>query len=102
MFSNYRFISEYIETMLKNYVYLNAGLSIYFNGKKFLSKNGLLDLLHENMSSKSLYEVIHLKGEDIELAMTHGHQYGEEYYSFVNGQHTTQGVRTWQHFERQL
>ncbi|MRT91578.1 DNA topoisomerase IV subunit B [Ancylomarina sp. 16SWW S1-10-2] len=91
MFSNYRFISEYIETMLKNYVYLNAGLSIYFNGKKFLSKNGLLDLLHENMNSKSLYEVIHLKGEDIELAMTHGQQYGEEYYSFVNGQHTTQG-----------
>jgi topoisomerase-4 subunit B len=91
MFSNYRFISEYIESMLKNYVYLNAGLSIYFNGKKFLSKNGLLDLLHENMNSKSLYEVIHLKGEDIELAMTHGHQYGEEYYSFVNGQHTTQG-----------
>ncbi len=91
MFSNYRFISEYIETMLKNYVYLNAGLSIYFNGKKFLSKNGLLDLLQENMSSKSLYDVIHLKGEDIELAMTHGHQYGEEYYSFVNGQHTTQG-----------
>ncbi|MGZ2370031.1 DNA topoisomerase IV subunit B [Ancylomarina sp. YFZ004] len=91
MFSNYRFISEYIETMLKNYVYLNAGLSIYFNGKKFFSKNGLLDLLHENMNSKSLYEVIHLKGEDIELAMTHGHQYGEEYYSFVNGQHTTQG-----------
>jgi len=91
MFSNYRFITEYIETMLKNYVYLNAGLSIYFNGTKFLSKNGLLDLLHENMSSKSLYEVIHLKGEDIELAMTHGQQYGEEYYSFVNGQHTTQG-----------
>lgn len=91
MFSNYRFISEYIESMLKNYVYLNAGLSIYFNGKKFLSKNGLLDLLHENMNSKSLYEVIHLKGEDIELAMTHGQQYGEEYYSFVNGQHTTQG-----------
>ncbi|RZT97170.1 topoisomerase-4 subunit B [Ancylomarina subtilis] len=91
MFSNYRFISEYIESMLKNYVYLNAGLSIYFNGKKFLSKNGLLDLLHENMNGKSLYEVIHLKGEDIELAMTHGHQYGEEYYSFVNGQHTTQG-----------
>jgi len=91
MFSNYRFISEYIESMLKNYVYLNAGLSIYFNGKKFLSKNGLLDLLHENMNSKSLYEVIHLKGEDIELAITHGQQYGEEYYSFVNGQHTTQG-----------
>ncbi|RXQ96541.1 type IIA DNA topoisomerase subunit B [Ancylomarina salipaludis] len=91
MFSNYRFISEYIESMLKNYVYLNAGLSIYFNGKKFLSKNGLLDLLHENMNGKCLYEVIHLKGDDIELAMTHGHQYGEEYYSFVNGQHTTQG-----------
>jgi topoisomerase-4 subunit B len=91
LFSNYRFISEYIEMLLKNYVYLNAGLSIYFNGKRFFSKNGLLDLLTENMNSEGLYDIIHLKGEDIEVAMTHGRQYGEEYYSFVNGQHTTQG-----------
>ena len=91
LFSNYRYISEYIETLLKNYVYLNAGLSIYFNGQRFDSKNGLLDLLNENMNSEGLYDIIHLKGEDIEVAMTHGRQYGEEYYSFVNGQHTTQG-----------
>lgn len=91
LFSNYRFISEYIENLLKNYVYLNAGLSIYFNGQRFFSKNGLLDLLNENMNSEGLYDIIHLKGEDIEVAMTHGRQYGEEYYSFVNGQHTTQG-----------
>ena len=91
LFSNYRYISEYIETLLKNYVYLNAGLSIYFNGQRFFSKNGLLDLLNENMNSEGLYDIIHLKGEDIEVAMTHGRQYGEEYYSFVNGQHTTQG-----------
>ncbi|MUP37859.1 DNA topoisomerase IV subunit B [Labilibaculum euxinus] len=91
LFLNYRFISEYIETLLKNYVYLNAGLSIYFNGQRFFSKNGLLDLLNENMNSEGLYDIIHLKGEDIEVAMTHGRQYGEEYYSFVNGQHTTQG-----------
>ncbi|WP_461632064.1 DNA topoisomerase IV subunit B [Labilibaculum euxinus] len=91
LFLNYRFIFEYIETLLKNYVYLNAGLSIYFNGQRFFSKNGLLDLLNENMNSEGLYDIIHLKGEDIEVAMTHGRQYGEEYYSFVNGQHTTQG-----------
>ena len=91
MFPNYRFISEYIETMLKNYVYLNAGLSIFFNGEKFLSKNGLLDLLTENMNSEGLYDIVHMKGDDIEIAITHGRQYGEEYYSFVNGQHTTQG-----------
>ncbi len=91
LFSNYRYISEYIETLLKNYVYLNAGLSIYFNGQRFFSKNGLLDLLNENMNSEGLYDIIHLRGEDIEVAMTHGRQYGEEYYSFVNGQHTTQG-----------
>ena len=91
LFSNYRYISEYIETLLKNYVYLNAGLSIYFNGQRFYSKNGLLDLLNENMNTEGLYDIIHLKGEDIEVAMTHGRQYGEEYYSFVNGQHTTQG-----------
>jgi topoisomerase-4 subunit B len=91
MFPNYRYISEYIETMLKNYVYLNAGLSIFFNGQKFLSKNGLLDLLTENMNSEGLYNIVHMKGDDIEIALTHGRQYGEEYYSFVNGQHTTQG-----------
>jgi topoisomerase-4 subunit B len=91
MFPNYRFISEYIETMLKNYVYLNAGLSIFFNGAKFLSKNGLLDLLNENMNTEGLYDIVHMKGDDIEIALTHGRQYGEEYYSFVNGQHTTQG-----------
>lgn len=91
MFPNYRYISEYIETMLKNYVYLNAGLSIFFNGEKFLSKNGLLDLLTENMNSEGLYDIVHMKGDDIEIALTHGRQYGEEYYSFVNGQHTTQG-----------
>jgi topoisomerase-4 subunit B len=91
LFPKYRFISEYIETMLKNYVYLNAGLSIYFNGEKFLSKNGLLDLLSENMNSEGLYDIVHMTGEDIEIALTHGRQYGEEYYSFVNGQHTTQG-----------
>jgi topoisomerase-4 subunit B len=91
LFSNFRYISEYIENLLKNYVYLNTGLSIYFNGQRFFSKNGLLDLLNENMNSEGLYDIIHLKGEDIEVAMTHGRQYGEEYYSFVNGQHTTQG-----------
>ena len=91
IFGHYRFIPEYIEAMLKNYVYLNTGLTIIYNGQKFYSRNGLLDLLNENMSSKGIYPIIHLHGEDIELAMTHGRQYGEEYYSFVNGQHTTQG-----------
>jgi topoisomerase IV subunit B len=91
MFGNYHFISEYVENMLKNYVYLNAGLIINFNGNKFISKNGLVDLLNENMSKEGLYPIIHLKGEDIEVAFTHGFQYGEDYYSFVNGQNTTQG-----------
>jgi topoisomerase-4 subunit B len=91
MFGNYYFISEYVDTMLKNYVYLNAGLIINFNGNKFLSRNGLADLLNENMNKEGLYPIIHLKGEDIELAFTHGFQYGEDYYSFVNGQNTTQG-----------
>ncbi|MBE3141589.1 MAG: ATP-binding protein, partial [Thermoplasmata archaeon] len=91
MFGNYYFISEYVDTMLKNYVYLNAGLVINFNGNKFLSRNGLVDLLNENMSKEGLYPIIHLKGEDIEVAFTHGLQYGEDYYSFVNGQNTTQG-----------
>jgi len=91
MFGNFHYISEYIDSMLRNYTYLNAGLVINFNGNKFISKNGLLDLLNENMSKEGLYPVIHLKGEDIEAAFTHGLQYSEEYYSFVNGQNTTQG-----------
>jgi topoisomerase-4 subunit B len=91
MFGNYFFISEYVDSMLKNYVYLNSGLIINFNGNKFFSRNGLADLLNENMSKEGLYPLIHLRGEDIELAFTHGHQYGEDYYSFVNGQNTTQG-----------
>jgi topoisomerase-4 subunit B len=91
MFGNYFFISEYVDTMLKNYVYLNAGLVINFNGNKFLSKNGLVDLLNENMSKEGLYPIVHLTGEDIEIAFTHGFTYGEDYYSFVNGQNTTQG-----------
>ena len=91
LFENYIYKEEYIETMLRNYAYLNTGLTINFNGKKILSKNGLTDLLNENMTAQSLYPIIHLKGEDIEIAFTHSDQYGEEYYSFVNGQHTTQG-----------
>lgn len=91
LFGNYFYISEYVDSMLKNYVYLNAGLVINFNGNKFFSRNGLADLLNENMSKEGLYPVIHLNGEDIEVAFTHGFQYGEDYYSFVNGQNTTQG-----------
>jgi len=91
MFGNYFYISEYVDAMLKNYVYLNSGLIINFNGNKFFSRNGLADLLNENMSKEGLYPLIHLKGEDIEVAFTHGTQYGEDYYSFVNGQNTTQG-----------
>jgi len=91
LFGRFRFIDEYIETMIKNYVYLNAGLTISYNGNKFISKNGLFDLLTENMGGEGLYPIIHLQTEDIEVAITHGEQYGEEYYSFVNGQHTTQG-----------
>jgi topoisomerase-4 subunit B len=90
-FGQYHYVSEYIETMMRNYVFLNAGLVINLNGKKYVSKNGLLDLLNENMSSTGLYDIIHLKNGDIELAFTHGNQYGEEYYTFVNGQHTVQG-----------
>ncbi|MDD4192966.1 MAG: DNA topoisomerase IV subunit B [Mangrovibacterium sp.] len=91
IFRNYRFRNEYVGTMMKNYSFLNAGLVIYFNGERYQSKNGLKDLLEENLESDPLYPVIHLKGEDIEIAMTHGNQYGEDYYSFVNGQHTSQG-----------
>ena len=91
IFNVYRFNMEYVETMCRNYVYLNSGLTITLNGEKFYSKNGLLDLLHENMSGEGLYPIIHFIEEDIEVAITHGNQYGEEYYAFVNGQHTTQG-----------
>jgi topoisomerase-4 subunit B len=91
MFGNYFFISEYVDTMLKNNVYLNSGLVINFNGNKFISRNGLVDLLNENMNKEGLYPIVHLTGEDIEIAFTHGLQYGEDYYSFVNGQNTTQG-----------
>jgi topoisomerase-4 subunit B len=91
MFGNFHFISEYVESMMKNYSYLNAGMIINLNGNKIVSRNGLVDLLNDNMNREGLYPIIHLKGEDIEIAMTHGMQYGEDYYSFVNGQHTSQG-----------
>ncbi|MGB4293679.1 MAG: DNA topoisomerase IV subunit B [Bacteroidales bacterium] len=91
LFGHYHYISEYVDNMLKTYVYLNSGLVINFNGNRYCSKNGLVDLLNDNMNREGLYPVIHLRGEDIEVAFTHGIQYGEEYYSFVNGQHTTQG-----------
>ena len=91
LFVDYRYNEEFIEPLLKNYTFLNTGLTIMFNGKKFLSRKGLLDLLNENMTEEPLYPVIHLSGDDIEVALTHANQYGEEYYSFVNGQHTTQG-----------
>jgi len=91
LFTDYQYVNEYIESMLKNYVYLNSGLTIYFNGEAIFSKNGLKDLLQDNLSSEGLYPIIHLKDEELEVALTHGNQYGEEYYSFVNGQHTTQG-----------
>ncbi|MFV0468272.1 MAG: DNA topoisomerase IV subunit B [Dysgonomonas sp.] len=91
IFKDYLYRDEFVETLLKNYVFLNTGLTIVYNGKKFFSKNGLVDLLNENMTSEPLYPIIHMKDEDIEIAITHTNQYGEEYYSFVNGQHTTQG-----------
>ncbi|MFL5762706.1 MAG: DNA topoisomerase IV subunit B [Bacteroidia bacterium] len=92
IFGKYHFINEYVEKMLWNYAYLNTGLTIHYNGQKFHSENGLLDLLNQNISGSILYPPIHLSGFDIEVAMTHSNQqYGEEYYSFVNGQHTTQG-----------
>ena len=91
LFLNYHFRPEFIETMLRNYTYLNTGLSIYYNGRRIVSRNGLEDLLNDNMTTSGLYPIVHLKGEDIEIAFTHTAQYGEEYYSFVNGQHTTQG-----------
>ena len=91
LFENYSFREETIETMMRNYAYLNTGLTLNFNGTKFMSKNGLFDLLNERMTDEPLYPVIHLKGDDIEVALTHADQTGEEYYSFVNGQYTVQG-----------
>ena len=91
IFRGFRFREEFIVPLVKNYTFLNVGLSVILNGKRFHSRHGLLDLLAENMSKEPLYPVIHLQGEDIEVAITHANQYGEEYYSFVNGQHTTQG-----------
>ena len=91
LFKNYLFHSEIVETMLRNYTYLNTGLTIMYNGQRILSRHGLKDLLTDNMTVDGLYPIVHMKGEDIEIAFTHTNQYGEEYYSFVNGQHTTQG-----------
>ena len=91
LFLHYQFHDDIVETMLRNYTYLNTGLAIMYNGRRILSRRGLEDLLKDRMTSDALYPIIHLQGEDIEIAFTHANQYGEEYYSFVNGQHTTQG-----------
>jgi len=91
MFKNYHFHDDIVENMLRNYTYLNTGLTIMYNGRRILSRNGLEDLLNDTMTSPGIYPIIHTKGEDIEIAFTHTNQYGEEYHSFVNGQHTTQG-----------
>ena len=91
LFKNYQFHDDIVETMLRNYTYLNQGLSIMYNGRRIASRNGLQDLLTDNMTTASLYPIVHMKGDDIEIAFTHTNQYGEEYHSFVNGQHTTQG-----------
>ncbi len=91
LFLNYSFQNQFVETLLRNYTYLNTGLTFIYNGQRIISRHGLEDLLKDNMTSEGLYDIVHLKGEDIEIAFTHTNQYGEEYYSFVNGQHTTQG-----------
>ena len=91
LFVGYKFLNQFVETLLRNYTYLNTGLTFIYNGQRILSRHGLEDLLKDNMTSEGLYDIVHLKGEDIEIAFTHTNQYGEEYYSFVNGQHTTQG-----------
>ncbi|MDX8341418.1 DNA topoisomerase IV subunit B [Draconibacterium sp. IB214405] len=102
VFKKYRYMNDYIVNMMKNYTFLNAGLTIEYNGERFYSRNGLRDLLEENMDHDPIYPIIHLKGEDIEVAITHGNQYGEDYYSFVNGQHTTQGGTHLQAFREVL
>ncbi|MBR6193926.1 MAG: type IIA DNA topoisomerase subunit B [Prevotella sp.] len=91
LFLNYQFHDEIVENMLRNYTYLNTGLTIMYNGRRILSRHGLEDLLKDRMTTEPLYPIIHLQGDDIEIAFTHANQYGEEYHSFVNGQHTTQG-----------
>jgi topoisomerase-4 subunit B len=91
IFTNFKFRDEYVENMLRNYSYLNTGLSIFYNGNRFFSKNGLSDLLNEKLTSDSLYPIIHLQGEDIEIVFTHSDQNGEDFYSYVNGQYTSQG-----------
>ncbi len=91
LFQNYRFHNDIVETMLRNYTYLNSGLTIMYNGRRILSRNGLKDLLRDTMTTDALYPIVHMKSDDIEIAFTHTNQYGEEYHSFVNGQHTTQG-----------
>ena len=91
LFVGYSFHDDFVETMLRNYTYLNSGLTIMYNGRRIMSRNGLADLLTDTMTTEPLYPIIHMKGEDIEIAFTHTDQYGEEYHSFVNGQHTTQG-----------
>ena len=91
IFRDYAYRDEFIEPLLRNYTFLNTGLAMVFNGHRFVSRHGLLDLLSQNMTQEPLYPIIHLRGDDIEIAITHANQYGEEYYSFVNGQHTTQG-----------
>ena len=91
LFKHYSFQNEYIETLLRNYTYLNTGLTIMFNGRRIASRNGLSDLLSDRMTNNPLYEIVHIRGEDIEIAFTHSNQNGEEFYSFVNGQHTTLG-----------
>jgi len=102
VFKKYRYMTDYIVNMMKNYTFLNAGLTIEYNGEKFHSRHGLRDLLEENMDHDPVYPIIHLRGEDIEVAITHGNQYGEDYYSFVNGQHTTQGGTHLQAFREVL
>lgn len=103
IFKNYRFLIEYVESQIRNYSYLNAGLSLYLNGTRFYSKNGLLDLLEDKTDPEAIrYPIIHLKGDDIEVALTHGSAYGEEYYSFVNGQYTSMGGTHLQYFREAL
>ena len=91
VFKNFKYRNEFIDRLLWNYAFLNRGLTINFNGEKFISQNGLKDLLNQQLSAEPLYPIIHIEAEDIEVSITHTNAYGEEYYSFVNGQHTTQG-----------
>lgn len=102
VFRSFRFINDYVVNMIKMYTFLNAGLTIEYNNHKYYSRNGLRDLLEENLDAEPLYPIIHLRGEDIEVALTHGNQYGEDYYSFVNGQHTSQGGTHLQAFREVL